>query len=350
MVFNSPVLLLSLLGRISNRFDEIKKYLSTEELENISKFISYFDSILSIRKTELKSIDNSISILEIINNEINSFNDNQTIPVDDKVIKQFNIQKNNIAALISSALEKKSKNFDFEMPSMHKTLTVTSEKNTCGSLKIITCANTKVIDDSYLKKLFSSQLKKGQFKKESFLSNDALSDAIYHHDFSLDPWEDYKNKILEQINEDFKEQIKLNNLADSDDIDYSNGLNDKMYFEILANDDINEGIYFIDQPEDDVSQKSIRDNLIPYLRRMGNKRQIILITHNPQFVVNLDVDNVIFMHRDDKGKIDIHYGALEYLNKNEDILKDVAETLDGGVMTIRKRWKKYEKNIEDIIR
>ena len=337
--------------KITKDIDDVKKYLSKQELENINKFLTDLNTIILIRKNEFKVIANTISIIELINNEIIDFNDKQTIPVDDKVIKLFNTQKNNVASLITSALEKKSKNYEFESPSMHKTIKVTSEQNTCGNLKIVTCANTKIIDDKYLENLFKSQLKKDKFKKDSFLSNDSLADAISRRDPSLDPWEDYLSRINEQIKEDFKEQIKLNYLTDSDDVDYSSGLNDKMYFEILANDDINEGIYFIDQPEDDVSQKSIRDNLISYLRRMGNKRQVILITHNPQFVVNLDVDNVIFMHKDDAGKVNIHYGALEYQNDSkEDILKDVAETLDGGVMTIRKRWKKYEKNIEDIIK
>ena len=85
---------------------------------------------------------------------------------------------------------------------------------------------------------------------------------------------------------------------------------------------------------------------------MGNNRQIILITHNPQFVVNLDVDNVIYLYKNQDNNIGIHSGALEYQDEtiDEDILKDVAETLDGGVITIRKRWKKYEKNVEDIFR
>ena len=81
---------------------------------------------------------------------------------------------------------------------------------------------------------------------------------------------------------------------------------------------------------------------------MGDNRQVILITHNPQFVVNLDVDNVIYLYKDDSGQLNYHSGALEYKDSTMDILKDVAETLDGGVMTIRKRWKKYEKTINDI--
>ena len=43
--------------------------------------------------------------------------------------------------------------------------------------------------------------------------------------------------------------------------------------------------------------------------------------------------------------IEVNSGALEYENeeKNINILKDVAEILDGGEEIIRKRWKRYDK-------
>ena len=80
-------------------------------------------------------------------------------------------------------------------------------------------------------------------------------------------------------------------------------------------------------------------------KTMSNNRQIIMVTHNPQFVVNLDVDNVICIERSEKGEIAIKSGALEYVDKcsNTDILDCVAKNLDGGIESIQKRWKRYEK-------
>ena len=71
-------------------------------------------------------------------------------------------------------------------------------------------------------------------------------------------------------------------------------------------------------------------------------KQIIFITHNPQLVVNLDVDNVIILEQDEKSNIDIKYGALEY-EGDEKILDKVAEMLDGGKEVLRKRWRRYGK-------
>ena len=77
---------------------------------------------------------------------------------------------------------------------------------------------------------------------------------------------------------------------------------------------------------------------------MSDNKQVLFITHKPELVVNIDVDNVIILKQIDD-KIIVNSGALEYENKEENIniLKDVAEILDGGEETIRKRWKRYDK-------
>ncbi|MEI3527363.1 MAG: hypothetical protein V8R15_04875 [Bacilli bacterium] len=80
---------------------------------------------------------------------------------------------------------------------------------------------------------------------------------------------------------------------------------------------------------------------------MGKDRQILLITHNPQFVVNLDVDNIICITKNDEKEIKIISGALEYKDQEVDIIKTVAETLEGGIESIKKRWKRYEKNSDN---
>ena len=103
------------------------------------------------------------------------------------------------------------------------------------------------------------------------------------------------------------------------------------------------GIYIIDQPEDHISQKAIKEDVLEQFRNMAKRRQIIMVTHNPQFIVNLDVDNVIFLSK--QNEISIQSGALEYENDKYSILNIVADNIDGGIYTIQKRVKRYEKNI-----
>ena len=124
----------------------------------------------------------------------------------------------------------------------------------------------------------------------------------------------------------------------------SAGLNAQIYYDLLSYESNKDGIYIIDQPEDNVSQISIRSTLIERFKRMGKIRQIIMVTHNPQFVVNLDVDNLIFLSNAN-GKLTIQSGALEYACPEYSILDIVANNIDGGLDSIKKRWKRYEKTI-----
>lgn len=121
----------------------------------------------------------------------------------------------------------------------------------------------------------------------------------------------------------------------------SAGINALYYIDILS-ETYSKPIFIIDQPEDDVSQSRIATNLIPSLKKLSNKTQVIIVTHNPQLVVNLDADNVIVIKKDNKD-INFYSGPLEFRNTEYAILDLVANTLDGGAAVIRKRWKRYDK-------
>lgn len=149
----------------------------------------------------------------------------------------------------------------------------------------------------------------------------------------------------QQIQEDFGiEKAILKKGTDFTET-YSKGLNSSNYFEILgSDDDESTSIYLVDQPEDDISQTAIHDILIPSLKKLSYHRQIILVTHNPQLVVNLDADNVIYISRQKgNGHLVFESGALEYLDKSIDVLAIVAKHLDGGVNAVKERLTRYEK-------
>lgn len=67
-----------------------------------------------------------------------------------------------------------------------------------------------------------------------------------------------------------------------------------------------------------------------------------MVSHNPQFIVNLDVDNLIFLSKSEDSLV-VQSGALEYVCPEYSILDIVAQNIDGGLDSIRKRWKRYEK-------
>lgn len=104
-------------------------------------------------------------------------------------------------------------------------------------------------------------------------------------------------------------------------------------------------VFLVDQPEDNISNSKISNGLITLFGKMRDKRQIIFVTHNPLLVVNLDVDNVIFLEKNtDSDIINVQSGCLEYEDDHTNILNIIANNMDGGRETIEKRLKVYGKD------
>ncbi len=87
---------------------------------------------------------------------------------------------------------------------------------------------------------------------------------------------------------------------------------------------------FIDQPEENLDPQSVLNELVPHFRAARQRRQVIVVTHNANFVVNTDADQVIIASsqpRDDGGLPAISYesGSLE----NPNIRAAVCKTAGG---------------------
>jgi len=112
------------------------------------------------------------------------------------------------------------------------------------------------------------------------------------------------------------------------------------YLKYITENKKEDGAFLIDQPEDHISNNNISKKLITYFNSVRNKKQIIIVTHNPLLVVNQDVDQVIFVNKFND-KIKIISGCLEYENDSINILELIAENMDGGKASIEKRLKVY---------
>ena len=102
----------------------------------------------------------------------------------------------------------------------------------------------------------------------------------------------------------------------------------------------------VDQPDENLDNESIYELLTTYFKTAKRRRQIILITHNPNLVVNADSEQVIVAtaERRPNGLPHITYqsGALEN-NMPEDhgIRQQVCRILEGGSDAFRKRELRY---------
>lgn len=114
----------------------------------------------------------------------------------------------------------------------------------------------------------------------------------------------------------------------------------------------------IDQPEDNLDNRSIYTDLVQYIRSKKTQRQFIVVTHNPNIVVGADADNVIVANQNDQDpkrknkyyRFDYISGALEYsfTKKSDDniltsmgIREHVTDILEGGKEAFQKRETKY---------
>lgn len=92
----------------------------------------------------------------------------------------------------------------------------------------------------------------------------------------------------------------------------------------------------IDQPEDNVDNESRYKKLTKWIKKVKKQRQIILVSHDANIVVNGDAENLIVADCVNS-QFSYTYGALEYNNN----IEKAAIILDGGKDAIRKRIQKY---------
>jgi len=102
----------------------------------------------------------------------------------------------------------------------------------------------------------------------------------------------------------------------------------------------------IDQPKENLDPKSIYEDLVERFKTARLRRQIILITHNANLVVNTDADQVIVArcgpHRPGYlPELSYQCGGLE----NPAIRREVCEILEGGETAFKERAKRLRVRI-----
>lgn len=90
------------------------------------------------------------------------------------------------------------------------------------------------------------------------------------------------------------------------------------------------------------------NDLIKYLRVQKKKRQIFVVTHNPNVAVASDSENIIIANEHDAENKNPNSIKFYYRNgsiENPEIEKEVCEILEGGTEAFMRRRLRY--NIEE---
>ncbi len=204
--------------------------------------------------------------------------------------------------------------------------------------------NVDCISNEYIFEVISSVLKKGSEIEWMQITQKDLANMLpYYENGESLALTELKSRINGKLDEDFTPKFTITCKGMEKTQELSSGFNAQIYFNILSYENENKGVYIIDQPEDNISQNAIREYLLERFKTMGERRQVIIVTHNPQFILNLDVDNVVYLGKEDDEFV-FKSGALEFKDENYDMLEIIAEHVEGGLNTLKKRWKRYEKS------
>ena len=115
----------------------------------------------------------------------------------------------------------------------------------------------------------------------------------------------------------------------------------------LALDDADDRPLIIDQPEENLDPKSVFDELVSLFITAKAKRQVIIVTHNANLVINTDADQIIIADAGSHptgGLPPITYaaGGLEDAN----IRKGVCDILEGGEEAFRERARRLRVHLD----
>ena len=100
----------------------------------------------------------------------------------------------------------------------------------------------------------------------------------------------------------------------------------------------------LDQPEDDLDNAIVSELVVEQLRKNKSHRQLLVVTHNANIVVNADADLVITMEFN--GQIDsTSAGGLQ----ETAVRKDICRVMEGGEEAFRQRYKRILEDLETTV-
>jgi putative AbiEii toxin of type IV toxin-antitoxin system len=115
----------------------------------------------------------------------------------------------------------------------------------------------------------------------------------------------------------------------------------------LALDDNDNRPLLIDQPEENLDPKSVFDELVNLFVKAKSHRQVIMVTHNANLVINTDADQIVIAEAGPHPQgalppISYRSGGLE----NAEIRKAVCDILEGGEGAFKERARRLRVRLE----
>lgn len=206
--------------------------------------------------------------------------------------------------------------------------------------------------------------------KEEFVVNDELFDYLWQD--VIDEKLQFKagNDLKMFLEKMFSDWFYIHYVVMSGNDTINNmspGKKALVLLELIVNLEKGNCPILIDQPEDDLDNRSIYSDLVQYLKAKKHERQIIVVTHNANVVIGADAEEVIIANQAGKespnnqkrfeyrsGGIESNYPKYDSNGKIADgvlnskgIQQQICDILEGGKRAFELRKNKYF-NVADI--
>lgn len=240
------------------------------------------------------------------------------------------------------------------------------EFNPNSSVKIEFSPKIKIIKTSFIDNLLLYIEKVGTFRgdeRESFFEKvcnielKTKEDFIHMLNIVVDTIKDNIDNSEDTVNKSLKKNSKAEDLytyifsGKYLDVDYDLEFNNKpismlspgerglllLTFFLLA--DTSNNPLILDQPEENLDNQTIYNVLVQLIRNAKKKRQVIIVTHNPNLAVVCDSEQIICANFDTSIEPKISYisGAIE----NPKINAKIVDILEGTMPAFKNREDKY---------
>lgn len=100
----------------------------------------------------------------------------------------------------------------------------------------------------------------------------------------------------------------------------------------------------LDQPEDDLDNQLVYDLIVQQLRRIKSRRQVVVVTHNANIVVNGDAEHVVALDVRGGQASQVSAGGLQ----EQSVRDEICRVMEGGAEAFRERYRRIAQGGRDV--
>ncbi len=174
---------------------------------------------------------------------------------------------------------------------------------------------------------------------------DMRPEALFETKFSkrkpkVSDYDDFERQVKAKFESMNKRKYRITTKEGKDFDNLSPGWKTSVILDLIFGWGSDNAPLIIDQPEDNLATGYINSGLLEAIKQCKTRKQIILVSHNATIPMLGDAQNVVMCRTVDK-VITIKSNPLEGSIDGKDVVDLIAETTDGGKISVKKRVKKY---------